>query len=87
MTIIYVDNLIILANNIARLKWPKSELEKEFEMWSQSVALLPRSEFERNRETRIITMIQRNYVKEVLKHSNMKEYKTVTIIFYANLKL
>ena len=28
----YVDDLIILANNVTKLKWLKSELEKKFEM-------------------------------------------------------
>ena len=32
MAFLYVDDLIILANNVTRLKWLKSELHKEFEM-------------------------------------------------------
>ena len=32
MAILYVDDLIILANNVTQLKWLKSEFAKEFEM-------------------------------------------------------
>ena len=32
VTILYVDNLIILASNITQLKWLKLEFEKEYEM-------------------------------------------------------
>ena len=30
--ILYVDDLIILTNNVTQLKWLKSEREREFEM-------------------------------------------------------
>ena len=43
-------------------------------------------EFERNRETNIITMNQRSFIKEVLKHFNMENWKPVGIPFEANSK-
>ena len=32
VAILYVDDLIILVNNVIQLKWLESELEKEFEI-------------------------------------------------------
>lgn len=34
VTILFMDDLIILANNVTQLKWLKFELEKHFEMCS-----------------------------------------------------
>jgi hypothetical protein len=68
-----MDDLIILASNVTSLKWLKSELEKEFEMSDlRELYYYLGIEFERNREARIITMNQRNYIEEVLKRFNME---------------
>jgi hypothetical protein len=32
VTILYVDDLIILSSDVTKLKWLKSQLEKKFEM-------------------------------------------------------
>ena len=44
-------------------------------------------EFERNKNTNIITMNQMSSIEEVLKSFNMKEYKPVGTLFDANSKL
>ena len=69
VTNIYVGNLIILASNETQLKWLKSEFEKEFEMNDLGeLHCCLGVEFERNKETCTITMNQRSYIKEILKH-------------------
>ena len=88
MAILYVDDLIILASNITQLKWLKSELEKEFEMSDLGeLHYCLGVEFERNRETRTITINKRSYIEEVLKRFNMEECKLVGIPFDVNSKL
>ncbi len=87
-TILYVDDLIILASNVTQLKWLKSELEKEFEMSDLGeLHYCLGVEFERNRAARTITMSQRNYIEEVLKRFNMEDCKPVGTPFDANSKL
>ena len=78
MAILYMDDLIILASNITKLKWLKLKLEKEFEMsdLEESHYCLG-VEFERNRKARIITMNKKNYLKEIFKHSNMEKSKLI----------
>ena len=50
MEILYVDNLIILASNVIKLKWFKSELEKQLEMSDPGeLHYCLGVEFERNR--------------------------------------
>ena len=64
------------------MKWFKSELKKKFEM-SDRIELhyCLGVEFGRNREARTITMNQRNDIKKVLKHFNMKYCKPFGIPF------
>ena len=71
---LYMDDLIILANNVTQLKWLKPELEKEFEMNDiGELHYCLGMEFERNREAHTIIMNQRSYIKEILKRSNINE--------------
>ena len=86
LTIIYVDNLIILANNVIQLKCFKSKFEKEFKMSNlKELHYCLKVKFERNRETHTISMNQRNYIEEVLKRFNMEECKPVGTTLDANL--
>ena len=74
MEILYIDDLIILANKIFQLQWFKSELEMEFDI-SESYIICLEVEFESNREVCTITMNQISYIEEILKCSNMEECK------------
>jgi hypothetical protein len=88
VTTLYVDSLIILASNATKLKWLKSELEKEFEM--SDLGELHDClgvKFGRNRKAHTITMNQRRYIEEVLERLNMDECKLVGNPFNADSKL
>jgi hypothetical protein len=88
VAILYVDDLIILASNVTKLKSLKSELEKEFEMSDlREFHYYLGVNFERNREARTITMNQKSYIKKILKHVNMEECKPVGTPFDVNSKL
>ena len=57
VAILYMDDLITLANNVIQLKWLKLEVEKELEMRDiGGLHYCPGVEFERNREARTITI-------------------------------
>ena len=57
VTILYMDNLIILASNVTQLKCFKLELEKEFETSDLGeLHYYLAVKFKRNREAHIITM-------------------------------
>ena len=88
VAILYVGDLIILASNVTQLKWLKSELKKEFEMYNfGELHYWLRVEFERNREARTITMNQKSYIEEILKFFSMEECKSVGTPFNVNSKL
>ena len=77
MTILYVDNFIILANNVNQSKWLKLELEIEFGMSElKKLYYCLEVEFERNKEAHTNTINQMSYIKEVLKRFNIEECKT-----------
>jgi hypothetical protein len=85
--IIYVDDLIILANNVNILKWLKSRLEDEFEMSDLGeLHYCLGVEFERDHVNRTITMSQSKYIEEVLKRFDM-ECKPIRTPLDVNSKL
>jgi hypothetical protein len=88
IVIIYVDDLIILANNVSILKWLKSKLEDEFEMSDLGeLHYCLGVEFERNHANRTITMSQSKYIEEMLKRFNMEECKPIGTPLDVNSKL
>ena len=88
MTILYVNDLIVLASNVTQLKWLKLELKKEFEMSNfEELHYCVKVKFERNRKAHTITMNQMRYIKEVLKRFNMKECKPGGTPFNVDSKL
>ena len=88
MTILYMNDLIILANNVIQLKWLKSEFEKEFVMSNLGeLHYCLEVEFKRNRETHTIIMNQKSYIETILKRFNMEECKLVGTPFHVNSKL
>ena len=88
LAILYVGDWIILTTNITKLKWLKSKPENEYEINDlNELHYCPGMELERNRETRTITMNQKNYINEVFKHFNMEECKPVKTPIDVTLKL
>ena len=88
VTILYVDDLIILASNVTQLKWLKSKLKKEFKMSNfKELHYYLGVNFERNKEAHTIPMNQRSYIEQVLKRFNMEKCKPVGTLFDANSKL
>ena len=69
--ILYVNDLIVLASDVIKLK-----VEKEFEMSDLGElhhCLIMK--FEKNMEVHTNIMNQRRYIEEVLMHFKMGEYK------------
>ena len=88
VTIIYMDDLIILVRNLIQMKWLKSDLEKDFEMRDFKELQYCRGvEFERNRKSRTIIMNQKSYIEGLLKRFKFEKCKLVITSFDANLKL
>ena len=80
-----MNDLIILASNVAQLKWFKSKFKKDFKMINlEELYYCLGVECERNREARTITMNQKSYIKEVLKYFSMEECRPVSIPFDVN---
>lgn len=87
VVILYVDDLIILANRVAKLKWLKSKLKKDFEINDpKELHYCLGVEFERNMEACTIIMIQQRYIGEVFKHFNIEECKRVRTPSHVNSK-
>jgi hypothetical protein len=86
--ILYVDDLIILSSDVTKLKWLKSQLEKEFKMSDLGeLNYYLGVQFQKNRKTHTITMSQTTYIEEVLRRFNMKDCKPVVTPSDANSKL
>jgi hypothetical protein len=76
--IIYVDNLIILANNVDMINKLKASLERKFEMSDLGeLHFFLGVHFERDRRSRTITMHQRSYIESVLERFGMADCKLI----------
>jgi hypothetical protein len=74
VTILYVDDLIILSSDVTKLKWLKSQLEKDFEMSDLGeLNYCLGVQFQMDRKTHSITMSQTSYIDEVLRRFNMED--------------
>ena len=88
MVIIYVDDLIILANRMSSMKALKAMLESEYEMSDLGeLHFCLGVEFVRDRAARTITMSQGKYAVDVLKPFGMEDCKAVGTLLYMNSKL
>jgi hypothetical protein len=73
VTILYVDDLIILSSDVTKLKCLKSQLEKEFEMSDLGEEKYCLGvQFQRDRKTHIITMSQTSYIEEAFQHERLQ---------------
>jgi hypothetical protein len=88
VTILYVDDLIILSSDVTKLKWLKSQFEKDFEMSDLGeLNYCLGVQFQRDRKTLTITMSQTSYIEEMFRCFNMEDCKPVTTPSDANFKL
>ena len=80
MVIIYVDDIIILANRMSCMKALKAMLDSEYEMSDLGeLHFCLGVEFVRDRAARTITMSQGKYVVDVLKRFGMEDCKAVEL--------
>lgn len=78
LVILYVNDLITLANDVAKLKWFKSKLDNEFEMSDLGeLYYCLQVELERNRKVLTIVMSHWRYTEEVVKCLNMEDRKPI----------
>ena len=74
VTILYIDDYIILSSDVIKLKWLKSQLEKKFEMSDiGELNFCLGVQFQRDRKTHTITMSQTSYIEEVLRRFNIED--------------
>lgn len=68
IAILCVDDLIMLANNMEKIDWMKSILEKEYEMSDlKELYYCLEVEFISDHGNKTITISQSKYIEEVLK--------------------
>ena len=88
IVIIYVDDLIILANYMSSMKVLKAMLEKEYEMTDlDELYFCLGVEFVRDKVARTITMCQGKYIRDVLKRFAMDDCKAIGTPLDVNSKL
>ena len=78
IVIVYVDDLIIMANTMSKMEEVKAMLKKEYDMKDLGeLHYCLAVEFQRQRVDRTITMCQSKFVAQVLKRFNMEGCKPV----------
>lgn len=88
VVILYIDDLIILASDVVKLKWFELKLENKFKMNDLGeLYYCFGMEFGRNREACIIIMNERLYVEKVLNYFNIRKCKSVGTPSYVNSRL
>jgi histone deacetylase 1/2 len=86
--VIYVDDLILVCNNQNKLLQIKEELNQKFEMRDLGeLHFFLGMGLERNRDQRLLRINQIKYLKKILKHILMEEYKPIKIPFDPKVKL
>lgn len=66
--LLYVDDMLIVANNISKISKLKSQLNSEFEMKDLGVARkILGMEIHRDRQIGKLVLSQKNYIEKVLK--------------------
>ena len=85
---IYVDDLLILANDVTALNNLKLELGKRFDMKDLGeVHFCLGIQVTRNRQERTIRISQAKYIEDVLKRFNMQDSKPIGTPLDASVKL
>lgn len=85
---IYVDNLLLLCNNICHIECIKEDLWAIFEITDLGeVCWILNMEVTQDHARRTITLSQCQYVEDILKHHGMANCRPVSTPMAANLKL
>nr|GEY99312.1 hypothetical protein [Tanacetum cinerariifolium] len=86
--ILYVDNILIMENNIPMLQYVKSYLERCFSMKDlRESAYILGIKIYRDRSKRLIGLCQSAYIEKILKRYLMKNSKCETIPMQEKMKL
>lgn len=88
IVIVYVDDLIMMANNMETMDHLKHRLEKEYNMTDLGeLHHCLGIEFKRDRVARTITLSQKHFIQEVLERFGMQDCKPIGTPLDANSKL
>lgn len=88
IVLIYVDDLIILSNNVGCMIVLKSKLMEKYDMMDLGeLHHCSGMEFVRDRIVHTITMHQGKYLKELLKRYHIKDCKLIVATFDIELNL
>ena len=78
--VLYVDDMLLVGNNMEVIKEVKMQLSSKFDMKDLSAAnLILGMEIKRNHVDRKLWLNQRKYIETILHMFNMQEYKLVNI--------
>ena len=88
MLILYVDNILLIGNNIGMMTYVKVWLLKTFLMKDlEEVAYILRIRVYRDRSKRIVGLSQSLYLERVLKWFNMLDSKRGLLLFRHSIDL
>ena len=86
--VLYVDDMLLVGNNIEVIKEVKLQLSSKFGMKDLGAAnLILGMEIKRNRVDRKLWLNQRKYIETILHRFNMQECKTVKVPILVGVRL
>jgi hypothetical protein len=76
----YVDDMLLIGNNMNAIKEVKKQLSSKFNMKDLDASnFIMGMEIKKDRETRNIWLNQMKYIETILKHFNMQDCKLVKV--------
>jgi hypothetical protein len=78
--LLYVDDMLITSKNMYRINNLKDRLSDEFEMKDLGAKMILGMKIGKDRNTGKLFLSQRKYLKKILKHFGMHDYKTVSAL-------
>ena len=86
--VLYVDDMLLVGNNMDVIKEVKMQLSSKFDMKDLSAAsLILGMEIKRNRVDRKLWLNQRKYIETILHRFNMQECKSVKVPIPVGLRI
>jgi len=86
--VLYVDDMLLVGNNMEIIKEVKSQLCSKFDMKYLRVAnFILRMEIKRNHTDRKLKLDQRKYVGTILHRFNMQKCKPIKVPIHVGVKL
>jgi hypothetical protein len=78
---LYVDNMMLIGNNMDPIKEVKKQLSSKFDMKDlDATKFILGMEIQRDRATRKLRLNQKKYIETVLKCFNMQDCKPVKVL-------